>query len=241
MSFRLPARRPRRPVLIGLAAAGALTAAAAVAAAQLLLPGYAESRLADRLRDRVGPVHAAEVGASPAVKLLWGDADRLALHLGEVEPDGDVSGQARRLREIDHVDARVDRLTLPAAAVDDLHVVKDGDDLTADLTLAPDALAAGSGGDGMLARLGAQARLQAGDGGALQLRLQGGIAGGATLAVEAQDGAIVASPADGGLLGLVVGTRTLAAPDGLELDALTAEPAGDGVRVSVRARTTDAA
>lgn len=230
---------PGRTALLAVAAVGLLLAAAAVA--QLALPGYASSRLADRLRDSVGPVQAADVGATPAIKLLWGDADRVVLRLGDVQPDGDITEQVRRLHDIDHVDARVDRLTLPAAAVDDLHVVKDGDEMRARLTLPPGALAAGTGGDGMLRRIGALAEIEAGDDGTLRLALPDGIAGGATLAVRVEDGAIVAGPEGGGPLGLVVGTRTIAKPDRLEFVALTASPAGDGVRVSVRGRATKAA
>lgn len=227
-----------RPALLAVAAVCVLGAAAAV---QLALPGYAGSRLADRLRDRLGPVRAADVGATPAVKLLWGDPDRVVVHLGDVQPDGDITEQGKRLLGMDTVDARVDRLTLPAAAIEDLHVVKDGDEVRAGLTLAPGALAAGAGGDGMLQRIGAQGAIEAGDDGTLRLALPDGIAGGATLAIGVEDGAIVASPEGDGPLGLVVSTRPIAAPDGMEFETLTASPAGDGVRVSVRGRTTEAA
>ena len=229
---------PGRAAILGVATAGVLCAAAA---AQLALPGYASSRLADRLRDRLGPVHAAEIAATPAVKLLWGEADRVALHLGDVQPDRDIAGQGRRLLGVDHVDARVDRLTLPAASVDDLHIVKDGDEVRAGFTLPPGALAAGSGGEGMLQRIGEQAEFDAGDDGTLQLALPGGLTGGATLAVSVEDGAIVVAPESGGPLGLVVGTRTIAAPDGLEFDAMTASPDGEGVRVSLQGRATEPA
>src|SRR5213595_148133 len=52
-------------------------------AAQLLLPGIAENRVRDRLAHD-GRVESVHVSAFPAVKLLWGKADRVTVRMASV-------------------------------------------------------------------------------------------------------------------------------------------------------------
>ena len=66
-----------------IAAAAVLVVLAGLVAAQLLLPGIAENRLRDRLA-RDGHVDSVHVSAFPAVKLLWGHADRVTVHMASV-------------------------------------------------------------------------------------------------------------------------------------------------------------
>jgi hypothetical protein len=61
----------------------ALVVAAVLVAAQLLLPGIAEDRLRDRLAHD-GRVESVHVSAFPAVKLLWGHADRVTVRMASV-------------------------------------------------------------------------------------------------------------------------------------------------------------
>lgn len=55
----------------------------ALALAQLLLPGIVAGRIGSRLR-RYGSVQSVHVRAWPAVELLWGSADAVAVHAGSL-------------------------------------------------------------------------------------------------------------------------------------------------------------
>jgi LmeA-like phospholipid-binding len=66
-----------------IAAAAVLVVLAGLVAAQLLLPGIAENRLRDRLA-RDGHVDSVDVSAFPAIKLLWGHADRVTVRMANV-------------------------------------------------------------------------------------------------------------------------------------------------------------
>jgi len=65
--------------MIALGVAGAVLVVLIVA--QLVLPGIAAQRLRDRLSGS-GTVLKVKVSAFPAIKLLWGDADSVAVSLG---------------------------------------------------------------------------------------------------------------------------------------------------------------
>ena len=65
--------------MIALGVAGAVLVVLIVA--QLVLPGIAAQRLRDRLSGS-GTVIKVKVSAFPAIKLLWGDADSVAVSLG---------------------------------------------------------------------------------------------------------------------------------------------------------------
>jgi hypothetical protein len=65
----------RKRLLIALAAIGAVLVAALVIG-QLLLPGYTENRIEDRLTDKGGSA-TVNVDAFPAARLLFDDGDRI--------------------------------------------------------------------------------------------------------------------------------------------------------------------
>lgn len=114
----------------GRIAVGALgTAIGLLAAAQLVLPPLAERRVRDDLDDR-GRVRSVEVSALPAVKLLWGRADRV-----EVRMDSYRSGQApladavARAHATGELDARTAELRVGPLVLRDARLTKDGDRL----------------------------------------------------------------------------------------------------------------
>ena len=76
---RAQGRRGRR-ALLGAAAASA----ALLGALQLVLPAVAEQRVRSRL-ERLGTVSEVQVGATPAVKLLWGQADDAKIRMSTLD------------------------------------------------------------------------------------------------------------------------------------------------------------
>jgi hypothetical protein len=192
---------------------------AAAAASQMVLPPFARSRIADRLGDRVGDVRSVDVAATPAVKLLWGHADRVDLHLGDVDA-GALGGGGGRLATVDDVDVRVDDVATPVGDVEDVHLRKSGDAFDADALLAADAA-------------GGALQPQVGSDGTLLMVTPGGL----RLRVTAADGAIVARPESAGLLGSLVGSRSLFAPDWLRFERLRAVRDGSAIRLAVSGHT----
>ncbi|UUY05805.1 DUF2993 domain-containing protein [Svornostia abyssi] len=123
--------RAARPVLIG--AAGLLVAA--LVASQFLLPAVTERRLADEL-EQFGPRPDVQVSAFPAVKLLFGRADRIEIDatiarvetsslLDELSDSGDVG----------ELDTRIGELQIGLLRLSQVHLTKDGDDVTAAATI----------------------------------------------------------------------------------------------------------
>src|SRR6266480_4513686 len=84
-------------------------------AVQLLLPGIAEDRLRDRLAHD-GRVESVRVSAFPAVKLLWGKADRVTVRMANVHAAvgrlGDLIGRTADAGRVDASTRELDVLTL---------------------------------------------------------------------------------------------------------------------------------
>jgi hypothetical protein len=85
------------------------------AATQLVLPGIAEDRIHDRLAHD-GRVESVYVSAFPAVKLLWGDADRVTVRMANVRAGvgrlGDLIGRTADAGRVDASTRELDVLTL---------------------------------------------------------------------------------------------------------------------------------
>ncbi len=96
----------------------------ALVAAQLLLPGVAERRLADAVRERGGVVERVDVRAFPAVKLLFGAADAVSLRIAEASLTGagDLADQLVRTGEVGRVDASVALLRIGPLVLRDLRL-----------------------------------------------------------------------------------------------------------------------
>ncbi len=96
----------------------------ALVAAQLLLPGIAERRLADSVRERGAEVEEVDVRAFPAVKLLFGAADGVSLRVGEASLSGagDLADELVRTGEVGRVDASVALLRVGPLVLRDLRL-----------------------------------------------------------------------------------------------------------------------
>lgn len=158
---------------------------AALVVAQLAIPAVVEDRLADDL-EVLGSRPGVDVDALPALKLLWGRADRVELRFPRaiLLPVG-VGDQLARTEATEELDARVDELSLGPVALRDATLRKEGSRLRAGavadegelVSALPGFLAlrpvAGAGGDGLVfegaatafgARIAFRARLRGVDG-----------------------------------------------------------------------------
>ncbi|MBI2242912.1 MAG: hypothetical protein HYU55_02815 [Nocardioides sp.] len=116
-----------------LAAAAAATVAVAALASQLVIPSVAEGRLRDRLAT-VGAVSSVDVSATPAVKMLFGSVDRAAVEMHDASLDGASDLDPDMIAKLDgvqEVDAEIGRLSAGPIDVDEVRLVKDGDNLEA--------------------------------------------------------------------------------------------------------------
>lgn len=221
------APRSRRPA-VAVAAIVALGLGLAFAS-QLLLPSIARSRIADRLGSRVGSVRSLDIAATPAVKLLWGDADRVDVHLGTVDAATLRHDGQPRWVGVPELEAEVDELTTKLGDVSDIHLRKSGEAFAADLTIDP-AQARGPLADALHPQVSSDGGLSLvlGDGtGDRGLRLQ----------VAAVGSSIVARPDGAGLLGKLVGSRTLFVAPQVQFDDLHATSAGSRIHVRLTGRT----
>jgi hypothetical protein len=208
--------------------------AAALVAAQFLLPGIAEDRIADDL-ELLGSRPAVEVDALPAVKLLWHRADRIELRFprASILPFG-LGEQLARTEATDELDARIDELTIGPVALREATLRKDGDALRAgavaqegdlvgalpaflELRPVPDA-----GGDGLVFEGAASAF-----GRRVALRAQ----------LRGVDGRLVLSP--DGLLGGFA-TVTVFDDPRVRVEDLAANPVQGGIEIAVQGRLVEA-
>ena len=155
---------------------------AALVATQFAIPAVTEERLADDLQ-ALGSRPAVDVDALPALKLLWGRADRVELRFprATILPVG-VGDQLARTQATEELDARVETLSLGPVVLRDATLRKEGSSLSAravadegDLVSAlPGFLSlrpvVGAGGDGLVFEGSATAF---GVGVALRARLRG--------------------------------------------------------------------
>src|SRR2546423_15524275 len=98
-------------------AAGVALAALVLLAvvAQVVLPGLAENRIRDRLAHD-GRVESVRVSAFPAVKLLWGKADRVTVRMASVRAAvgrvGNLIGRTADARRLGASTPELDVVTL---------------------------------------------------------------------------------------------------------------------------------
>ena len=212
-----------RAVLIALA-----VVAAALVAAQVVLPRLAERRLRDDLAG-AGQVRDVDVDALPAVTLLAGRADAVRIRLGAARSGaGDLGAWIGRADGVDRVDVRADRARFGPLDVTDARLRKDGEALEAQARVSREALAAAS-------PAGVELAIDDASGGRLRLLAQAGpVRVGATAAPR--DGALVV--AAGGLLGAVVDLTVFEHPE-VRVTGIDARPDGDGLRITVRGVTAE--
>jgi len=104
-------------------------------AAQLVLPGIAENRIRDRLA-RDGRVESVRVSAFPAVKLLWGKADRVTVRMANVRTGvGGLGSLIGRTADAGRVDASTRELDVLTLRLRDASLRKRGGQLEGEATV----------------------------------------------------------------------------------------------------------
>jgi hypothetical protein len=103
--------------------------------AQLVLPGIAENRIRDRLAHD-GRVESVHVSAFPAIKLLWGKADRVTVRMATLRAGvgrlGSLLGRTADAGRLDGTARELDVLTL---RLRDARLRKRGDRLEGQATV----------------------------------------------------------------------------------------------------------
>jgi hypothetical protein len=124
-----PRRRFRRRYRIA-GIAGLLLVVLAVAS-ELLLPSLAESRLRDKLAQNASNVRV-HVEAEPAIKLLFGMADRVDVRIGELRSGrGSLGDRLAGTKRTDRLDVTVGALVTHGLRIDRVSLHKRGNVLTA--------------------------------------------------------------------------------------------------------------
>lgn len=210
-------------------AAGLAVLALALVATQLVLPGVAAERLRDELAP-TGRVTHARVEALPALKLLFGRADRVEVRLADARAaTGEVAGLLDSTRRTGELDARVDTLHLGPLTLRDLRLRKAGTSLDAEAAVTEADLAAA-----LPVEVGL--RPVAAGGGTLVLEATAPALG-STVAVRARlsarDGALVIAP--DGLLGGFASLRLFEDPR-VRVTGVGARTRPGGFTLTVRGR-----
>jgi hypothetical protein len=105
------------------------------ATAQLVLPGIAENRIRDRLAHD-GRVESVHVSAFPAVKLLWGKADRVTVRMANVRAAvGRLGSLIGRTADAGRVDASTRELDVLTLRLRDVQLRKRGNRLEGEATV----------------------------------------------------------------------------------------------------------
>jgi hypothetical protein len=103
--------------------------------AQLVLPGIAENRIRDRLAHD-GRVESVRVSAFPAVKLLWGHADRVTVRMANVRAAvGRLGSLIGRTADAVRVDASTRELDVLTLRLRDARLRKRGNRLVGEATV----------------------------------------------------------------------------------------------------------
>ena len=182
---------------LGIAAAVALLVVAFLAS-EVFLPRSAEDQVRDELRG-TARVESVDVRAFPALKLLFGHADRVVVRVGDATAGtGRLAELLASTRRTDELRATVRTLTLGPLVLRDLRMRKDGPRLRGEAAVTEDDLAAAlppavglrpvAAGDGQLVLeavagpVSVRARLSARDG-ALVIAPDGLLGGFASLTV----------------------------------------------------------
>ena len=104
-------------------------------AAQLVLPGIAENRIRDRLAHD-GRVEGVHVSAFPAVKLLWGKADRVTVRMANLRAAvGRLGSLIGRTADAGRVDATTRELEVLTLRLRNARLSKRGHGLVGEATV----------------------------------------------------------------------------------------------------------
>ena len=205
-----------------LAVGAAVFVAALFLAAQLLLPGYAEDRLRD---DLTGEIRRVEVRAMPAIKLLFGRADRVEVEMGEVRTgQRDLADLLARTADTDELDAQAAVLRVGPFVARDARMTKRGDALRGEAAVRTDELTAA-----LPVEIGLRP-VESADGQLVLEATAGPIAVRARL--SARDGALVIAP--DGLLGGFAALTVFSDPR-VQVRGVGARPAAAGFVLTAEA------
>jgi hypothetical protein len=226
----------RRWGRVGVAALAALVVA--LVAAQLVLPGIAVDRVRDRV-GRYGKVRDVHVHALPAVTLLWGDAQEVSVRAGQLR----VS--PRQLAELERELAGVTTAKMTSPTLDlVLSSVAAGEIPIRSVLLSKRGSALSA--HGIVRAADVKAVLPAGftveglsaGGGQPEVGIAGEFLG-ARIAgrgvVSAKEGRIVVEPAGIPIAG--VAAVPIFSDPHIEVESVSAVPQGEGLAVTVRARS----
>jgi hypothetical protein len=208
----------------------AVVLAVMLVAAQLLLPGVAEDRLRDRLAHD-GRVESVRVSAFPAVKLLWGRADRVTVRMASVRAGtGRLASLLGRIGDARRVDASARELDVLTLRLHDARLRKRGGRIEGEATLGEADLRAAL-------PAGFDLRPVASAGGQLVLRGTGTLFGATVTAnavLLARDGKLEIAPdvPFGGFVAL-----TVFADPRIHVDGVSARVAPGGFLLTARGRT----
>lgn len=99
--------------------------------AQVVLPGVAARRLRDQLA-RSGDVHNVQVDAFPAIKLLWHQADKVVVALGDYQTaPGRIGGLLDQVGDVGTLQASAAEVRDGLLTLRDATLTKQGDELRA--------------------------------------------------------------------------------------------------------------
>jgi hypothetical protein len=191
---------------------------AALLGGQLVLPRAAERRISADLAKN-GHVTRVHVEAVPAVKLLFGRADRVEVAMSEVRAGttGRLVELLRRTEATKELDARADLVTLGPLRLHAAMLTKDDDRLTGQASISDAELAAA---------LPPQLSLRPVDDPSGELVLEGGVGPfSARARLTANNGALVIAPE--GLLG-GLGSLTLFRDSRIHVTDVSSSPTPDG-------------
>lgn len=206
-------------------AAGLAVLAGLLALTELIVPRQAERRLRADLSES-GRVREVDVKAFPAIKLLFGRADRIEVRLAETRlAGGRLADLLARARNTGELDARADVMRVGPLLVRDARLAKGGDRLHAEAVVSQADLQAA---------LPSTFGLRPVESGADGLVLEASAAGIAVRArLSARDGALVIAP-DGLLSALA--TLTLFEDSRVAVTGVGARPRPDGFTLTAEAR-----
>jgi len=174
--------------IIALAIAGGVLLLLVIA--QLVLPGIAAQRLRDRL-EKSGNVLKVEVDAFPAIELLWQQADRVVIRVGQYRSKpGHLGGLLDQSGDVGTLDASAVELDTGLLTLRDVTLRKRGNELTGSARVTEDDLRAA------VPFLDAVQPVASGDG---QLTLRGtatvlGVTASVDATVAARDGKLIIAP-----------------------------------------------
>jgi DUF2993 family protein len=217
--------------------AAVLAGVVLLVAAQLILPGIAARRIRDRV-DPYGHVRSVQVGALPAIEMLWGQMDSLNVKTGPlrmpVAETANLLSGARGINDLNLASSQADLtslgLTGSGLLLREVTLRKRGAQLEGQATLLESDLRAALPAGFDIQPVGS-------GGGAVQVRASGALFG-AQASIEgvvgALDGKLVVQPT--GIPFGSLATLTLFSDPRIFIQGVAATPHSDGYRLVIQAR-----